>query len=49
VKVSITLQAPGGAMQSSVTAVAGKTVVVGSQKEGSAAGAWIVVMRPEVR
>lgn len=49
VKVSISLQAPGGAMQSSVTAVAGKTVVVGSQKEGSAAGAWIVVMRPEVR
>ncbi|HEX8319866.1 hypothetical protein [Longimicrobium sp.] len=49
VKVSISLAAPGGAMQSSVTAVAGKTVVVGSQKEGSAAGAWIVVMRPEVR
>ncbi|HEY0025584.1 MAG TPA: hypothetical protein VGB24_22045 [Longimicrobium sp.] len=49
VKVSISLTAPGGAMQSSVTAVAGKTVVVGSQKEGSAAGAWIVVMRPEVR
>jgi hypothetical protein len=49
VKVSISLKAPGGAMQSSVTAAAGKTVVVGSQKEGSAAGAWIVVMRPEVR
>ncbi len=49
VKVSISLHAPGGAMQSSVTAVAGKTVVVGSQKVGSAAGAWIVVMRPEVR
>ena len=49
VKVSLTLQALGGSIQSSVTAQAGKTVVLGSQKEGSAAGAWIVVMRPEVR
>jgi hypothetical protein len=49
VKVTLSLEAPGGAMESSITAVAGKTVVVGSQKVGSAAGAWIVVMRPEVR
>lgn len=49
VKVTVSLRAPGGAIESAVTAVAGKTLVLGSQKDGQSDGAWILVLRPEVR
>jgi hypothetical protein len=49
VHLTVSLQAPGGALKSSVTAAAGKTLVLGSQKDGEADGAWILVLRPEVR